>query len=110
MLNTRLRISLVMIGWLCMSAVAYAKAIPFVAPQDRPQLAASQPWPKNHFLVLGYHDVEDDIADQRYLSVRTSALNEQIAGCCTTDITRSAYRTLLMRINRARRCRRRLFC
>ena len=79
MLNTRLRISLVMIGWLCMSAVAYAKAIPFVAPQDRPQLAASQPWPKNHFLVLGYHDVEDDIADQRYLSVRTSALNEQIS-------------------------------
>lgn len=79
MLNTRLRISLVTIGWLCMSAVAYAKAIPFVAPQDRPQLAASQPWPKNHFLVLGYHDVEDDIADQRYLSVRTSALNEQIS-------------------------------
>ena len=79
MLNTRLRISLVTIGWLCMSAVAYAKAIPFIAPQDRPPLAASQPWPKNHFLVLGYHDVEDDIADQRYLSVRTSALNEQIS-------------------------------
>lgn len=79
MLNTRLRISLVTIGWLCMSAVAYAKAMPFIAPQDRAPLVASQPWPKNHFLVLGYHDVEDDIADQRYLTVRTSALNEQIS-------------------------------
>ena len=29
--------------------------------------------------MLAYHDVEDDAADQRYLSVRTSALNEQIA-------------------------------
>lgn len=79
MLNTRLRISLITIGWLCMSAVAYAKAMPFIAPQDRAPLVASQPWPKNHFLVLGYHDVEDDIADQRYLTVRTSALNEQIS-------------------------------
>lgn len=34
--------------------------------------------PQNQFLVLAYNDVEDDAADQRYLSVRTSALNEQI--------------------------------
>ena len=30
-------------------------------------------------MVPAYHDVEDDAADQRYLSVRTSALNEQIS-------------------------------
>ena len=29
--------------------------------------------------MLAYHDVEDEGADQRYLSVRTSALNDQIA-------------------------------
>ena len=33
---------------------------------------------KKPFSGSGYHDVEDDAADQRYLSVRTSALNEQI--------------------------------
>jgi biofilm PGA synthesis lipoprotein PgaB len=53
--------------------------ISFIAPKDRPQLEASKPWPQNQFLVLAYHDVEDDAADQRYLSVRTSALNEQIS-------------------------------
>lgn len=78
MLNQSLRISLVAISWLCLSVASSAGALPFIAPKDRPQLAASQPWPKNHFLVLGYHDVEDDVADQRYLTVRTSALNEQI--------------------------------
>lgn len=51
----------------------------FVAPADRPTLSAEQPWPKNHFLVLAYHDVEDAAADQRYLAVRTSALNDQFA-------------------------------
>ncbi|BBR59290.1 poly-beta-1,6-N-acetyl-D-glucosamine N-deacetylase PgaB [Klebsiella sp. WP4-W18-ESBL-05] len=79
MLNIRLRISLVALGWLCLSAAVCAQAVPFIAPRDRSPLAASQPWPKNHFLVLGYHDVEDDVADQRYLAVRTSALNEQIS-------------------------------
>lgn len=48
-------------------------------PKRVSQLEASKPWPQNQFLVLAYHDVEDDAADQRYLSVRTSALNEQIS-------------------------------
>ncbi len=56
-----------------------AQAFSFIAPKARPQLEASKPWPTNQFLVLAYHDVEDDAADQRYLSVRTSALNEQIS-------------------------------
>lgn len=29
--------------------------------------------------MLSYHDVADDAADQRYVAVRTSALNEQIS-------------------------------
>ncbi|KAI3491572.1 hypothetical protein L1887_44193 [Cichorium endivia] len=64
---------------LSVTANVCAQAISFIAPKDRPQLEASKPWPKNQFLVLAYHDVEDDAADQRYLSVRTSALNEQIS-------------------------------
>ncbi|GJL43623.1 TPA: poly-beta-1,6-N-acetyl-D-glucosamine N-deacetylase PgaB [Enterobacter chengduensis] len=79
MLNTRFSASLMLIGWLCLSASVCAQAFSFIAPKARPQLEASKPWPQNQFLVLAYHDVEDDAADQRYLSVRTSALNEQIS-------------------------------
>jgi biofilm PGA synthesis lipoprotein PgaB len=79
MLNTRFSVSLILLGWLCLSASVCAQAISFIAPKERPQLEASKPWPENQFLVLAYHDVEDDATDQRYLSVRTSALNEQIS-------------------------------
>ncbi|WFC81987.1 poly-beta-1,6-N-acetyl-D-glucosamine N-deacetylase PgaB [Enterobacter quasiroggenkampii] len=79
MMNTRFSASLILLGWLCLSASVCAQAFSFIAPKDRPQLEASKPWPQNQFLVLAYHDVEDDAADQRYLSVRTSALNEQIS-------------------------------
>ena len=78
-MNTRFSASLILIGWLCLSASVCAQALSFIAPSARPQLEASKPWPQNQFLVLAYHDVEDDAADQRYLSVRTSALNEQIS-------------------------------
>ena len=75
MLNTRFSVSLILLGWLCLSASVCAQAISFIAPKARPQLEASKPWPKNQFLVLAYHDVADDSADQRYLSVRTRALH-----------------------------------
>ena len=65
--------------WLLLATSALAQAADFLPPKQRPLLNMDQPWPKNHFLALGYHDVEDDIADERYLSVRTSALNDQIA-------------------------------
>ncbi|MCU6358948.1 poly-beta-1,6-N-acetyl-D-glucosamine N-deacetylase PgaB [Enterobacter quasiroggenkampii] len=79
MMNTRFSASLILLGWLCLSASVCSQAFSFIAPKDRPQMEASKPWPQNQFLVLAYHDVEDDAADQRYLSVRTSALNEQIS-------------------------------
>jgi biofilm PGA synthesis lipoprotein PgaB len=79
MLNTTLRNGLMLLVWLCLIFSVRAEEVPFLAPQQRPQLEANQPWPADRFLVLAYHDVEDDAADQRYLSVRTSALNEQIA-------------------------------
>ena len=69
---------LLVLGVLLAGACAQQPA-PYTPPAERPTPTREAPWPKNHFLVLGYHDVEDDIADQRYLSVRTSALNEQIS-------------------------------
>ncbi|MBV7486405.1 poly-beta-1,6-N-acetyl-D-glucosamine N-deacetylase PgaB [Bordetella sp. BOR01] len=50
----------------------------FVAPADRPQARAAQPWPANQFVVLGYHEVEDSDPDQRFLSVRTDHLVQQL--------------------------------
>ncbi len=79
MLNKSLRISLMVVGWLAIVFGVRAGEIPFLPPHERPQLEANKPWPKDSFLVLAYHDVEDDAADQRYLSVRTSALNDQIS-------------------------------
>lgn len=62
-----------------LSSIASAQPVDFLPPQQRSLLNVDKPWPKNHFLALCYHDVEDDAADERYLSVRTSAFNDQIA-------------------------------
>lgn len=62
---------------LCLSACA--KSIPaFTSPELRPIAPHEQAWQKNHFLGLAYHDVEDEQADQAYLSVRTDHLIEQL--------------------------------
>lgn len=74
-----LRVGLLIAGWLLVSACGNVNTPPrYIPPTERPPLTADHPWPKNSFLVLGYHDVEDNAADQRYLAVRTSALNDQI--------------------------------
>lgn len=74
-----LRIVIVIAGWILANVCASAPAPRYLSPSARAPLYAEQPWPKNSFLVLAYHDVEDNAADQRYLSVRTSALNDQFA-------------------------------
>lgn len=57
-----------------------AKDIPaFVAPELRPRHSFNQPWPANKYLVLAYHDVEDNDPDQAYVSVKTEHLEEQFA-------------------------------
>lgn len=61
------------------AALVSAQPMAFIPPQQRLVQSMDKPWPKNHFLVLAYHEVEDDAADERYLSVRTSALNDQMA-------------------------------
>lgn len=79
MLKQWLRAAIVIAGWIVVSAGFSATTPRYVPPAERVPLYADQNWPKNSFLVLAYHDVEDNAADQRYLSVRTSALNDQFA-------------------------------
>ncbi|SFR07251.1 biofilm PGA synthesis lipoprotein PgaB [Enterobacter sp. kpr-6] len=79
MCNRWLRAVLFIAGWMLVTAQAFAETPRYIPPAQRITLAADNPWPKNSFMVLGYHDVEDGAADQRYLSVRTSALNDQFA-------------------------------
>ena len=56
-----------------------AKDIPvFTPPSDRTVASNEQSWPKNHFLTLGYHAVQDGMADQTYLAVRTDQLVAQL--------------------------------
>lgn len=74
-----LHAGIILAGLLLITACGSAETPRYVPPADRIPLNADHAWPKNSFLVLGYHDVEDDAADQRYLSVRTSALNDQLA-------------------------------
>ncbi|HCW0177623.1 TPA: poly-beta-1,6-N-acetyl-D-glucosamine N-deacetylase PgaB [Citrobacter freundii] len=81
MLKRCLWLSALIAGWLMITACSSAhNTTPrYVPPAERTPLTADHPWPKNSFMVLGYHDVEDGAADQRYLSVRTSALSDQMA-------------------------------
>jgi len=79
MFNRWLRAAILIVGWIMITACGNPQAPRYVSPADRAPLTADHAWPKNSFLVIGYHDVEDGAADQRYLAVRTSALSEQVA-------------------------------
>ena len=50
----------------------------FVAPDQRAPMPADRTWPTNQFISLAYHDVEDQDPDQRFLSVRTDRLVQQL--------------------------------
>ena len=51
----------------------------FTSPENRVKLHSELSWPDKSYLVIAYHDVKDNTADQRFMSVRTSALREQFA-------------------------------
>jgi len=56
-----------------------ASTIPlYLPPSERPIAMAEQPWIKGNFLAIAYHDVEDDDPDQRFVSVRSDQLVEQL--------------------------------
>lgn len=56
-----------------------AKDIPvFTPPSERSIASNEKAWPKNHYLTLGYHAVQDGVADQTFLAVRTDQLVAQL--------------------------------
>ncbi|MDR4896052.1 poly-beta-1,6-N-acetyl-D-glucosamine N-deacetylase PgaB [Yersinia kristensenii] len=72
-------IRILIVGIITLASVCYAEKPVFVPPAQRALPQSERPWQKNTFVVVAYHDIEDDEADQRYLAARTSALNEQFA-------------------------------
>lgn len=66
------------LGLLLCGACAQ-QAAPFTPPAERPKAASEAPWPKNHFLGIAYHDIEDRDPDQAVVAVRTERLIEQLA-------------------------------
>ncbi|MFM2478103.1 poly-beta-1,6-N-acetyl-D-glucosamine N-deacetylase PgaB [Celerinatantimonas sp. MCCC 1A17872] len=70
---------LIIVFCLLLTGCQGAYVVNYTPPKQRAMLANERPWLKNHFLTLAYHDVEDEGANQAYLAVRTSALNDQIS-------------------------------
>jgi len=65
---------------LLLPALASNRHAPrYIPPAQRPLEVMDKPWVHNQFISLAYHDVEDDLPDQRFLSVRTDHLIEQLA-------------------------------
>ncbi|MFO2466067.1 poly-beta-1,6-N-acetyl-D-glucosamine N-deacetylase PgaB [Pseudomonas sp. 15FMM2] len=69
---------LLALGFLLASACAQQPA-PYIPPAERLKSVNEAPWPKNHFLGIAYHDVNDRDPDQRVVAVRTERLIEQLA-------------------------------
>jgi poly-beta-1,6-N-acetyl-D-glucosamine N-deacetylase len=67
------------IALVILAGCAIQGPMPFVAPDDRPIAEREKPWPEGQVLALAYHDVEDDAADNAFMSVRTANLIEQFA-------------------------------
>lgn len=69
---------LMLVSIIMLTACISQSRTSFIPPQDRESLLAEQPW-YNGFVAISWHNVEDEAADQRFMSVRTSALREQFA-------------------------------
>ena len=69
---------LLVLGVLLAGACAQ-QPTPYTPPAERPTPAREAPWPKNHFLGIAYHDIEDRDPDQAVVAVRTERLIDQLA-------------------------------
>src|SRR5471032_2227809 len=69
---------LLVLGVLLAGACAQQPA-PYTPPAERPTPAREAPWPKNRFLGIAYHDIEDRDPDQAVVAVRTERLVDQLA-------------------------------
>lgn len=96
---------LMLVSIIMLTACISQSKTSFIPPQDRESLLAEQPWPHNGFVAISWHNVEDEAADQRFMSVRTSALREQFAGCARTVINRSVLLKFVKHIEEENRYR-----
>ncbi len=78
-LTNPLRTLLLVMGVVFLMACKDQKNVTFTSPENRVKLHSELSWPDKSYLVIAYHDVKDNTADQRFMSVRTSALREQFA-------------------------------
>ena len=60
---------LMLVSIIMLTACISQSRTSFIPPQDRESLLAEQPWPHNGFVVISWHNVEDEAADQRFMSV-----------------------------------------
>ncbi|MEH0834588.1 poly-beta-1,6-N-acetyl-D-glucosamine N-deacetylase PgaB [Pectobacterium cacticida] len=72
----RLRNLLILLGVLTIAACGHSVDVKYLPPEERPIPVKEQAWKTNQYIVIAYHDVADGGADQRFMAVRTSALNE----------------------------------
>ncbi|GKW13003.1 poly-beta-1,6-N-acetyl-D-glucosamine N-deacetylase PgaB [Pectobacterium carotovorum subsp. carotovorum] len=72
----RLRNFVMTLGVLILTACAHSVDVKYSSPAERPILIKEQPWKANQYIVIAYHDVADEGVDQRFMAVRTRALNE----------------------------------
>lgn len=79
MLRKGFHTMLVILGAALLTACLEGHRPHYTSPAHRENLRAETPWPANSFVTIAYHEVEDAQADQRFMSVRTSALKEQFA-------------------------------
>lgn len=100
---------LMLVSIIMLTACISQSRTSFIPPQDRESLLAEQPWPHNGFVAISWHNVEDEAADQRFMSVRTSALREQFAWLREkTVINRSVLLKFVKHIEEENRYRKKL--
>lgn len=79
MLRKGFQTLLMLLGIMLVAACVDGRGPAYTSPALREKLRAEMPWPANGFVTIAYHEVEDGETDQRFMSVRTSALKEQFA-------------------------------
>ena len=67
-LTNSLRMALLIFGTVFLVACKDQKSVTFTSPENRVKLHSEFSWPEKSYLVIGYHDVNDVTADQRFMS------------------------------------------
>lgn len=96
---------LMLVSIIMLTACISQSRTSFIPPQDRESLLAEQPWPHNGFVAISWHNVEDEAADQRFMSVRHQHCVNNLPGCARTVINRSVLLKFVKHIKEENRYR-----